>query len=63
MAAGKRFTKNSQMNAGKNWQDSPALGQNFQGAKPADASAPLIDGGGKFTPATSQSNIRGKQGQ
>jgi hypothetical protein len=41
----------------------PALSNNFKGQKPADAKAPLIDGGGKFTPSTSQSNIRGPQGQ
>lgn len=40
----------------------PALPNNFQGAKPADASAPKIDGGGTFTPQTTQSNVRGKDG-
>lgn len=41
----------------------PKLPNNFSAKKPADASAPKIDGGGKFTPTTSQSNIRGQQGQ
>lgn len=41
----------------------PDLKNNFQGKKPADASAPKVDGGGVYTPSTTQSNIRGKQGQ
>lgn len=40
----------------------PALPNNFQGNKPADARAPLIDGGKNFTVGTSQSHNRGKDG-
>ena len=38
----------------------PALPNNFQGAKPADASAPKIGGKG-FTPSPNEHN-RGKDG-
>ena len=40
----------------------PALPNNFSAKKPKNDSAPKIDGGGKFTPSTSQSNQRGKDG-
>jgi hypothetical protein len=46
----------------KNKLESPALPNNFQGNKPKDDSAPKIDGGKAFTPSTSQSNDRGKDG-
>ena len=51
----------SDTNTGKQG-GAPALPNNFSGTKPADASAPKIDGGGTFTPSTSQSNDRGKDG-
>lgn len=56
------MSKEAGTNTGKQG-GAPALSNNFKGKKPADAKAPLIDGGGKFTPSTSQSNIRGPQGQ
>lgn len=52
----------NQNNTGKQG-GAPALPNSFKGNKPKDDRAPLIDGGGKFTPSTSQSNVRGKQGQ
>lgn len=39
--------------------DAKPLPNNFSGRKPADASAPKA---GPYTPTTSQSNKRGKQG-
>lgn len=40
----------------------PSLPNNFSAKKPADARAPKIDGGKNFTPGTSQSHNRGKDG-
>lgn len=52
----------SNTNTGKQG-GAPALSNNFSAKKPGNDSAPKIDGGKAFTPTTSQSNIRGKQGQ
>lgn len=40
--------------------DQKPLNNNFSGKAPADDSAPKV---GPYTPSTSQSNKRGKQGQ
>lgn len=53
------MAKASKQNPG----DQKPLSNNFSAEKPNDDSAPKIDGGKNFTPSTSQSNIRGKQGQ
>lgn len=43
----------------KNKQESPALPNNWMGQAPPDDSAPKV---GPYTPQTSQSNNRGKDG-
>lgn len=51
----------SNLNTGKQG-GAPALPNNFSAKKPNDDKAPKIDGGKNFTPSTSQSTDRGKDG-
>lgn len=58
------MSKNVSGASGKNLQEGSPLPNNFSGAlsSAAKTTAPKVEGN-PYTPSTSQSNIRGKQGQ